>query len=501
MITFITAFVSACLVSALLTPVITALAHRQGWLDVPTESRKVHRRPVPRLGGVAVVVAFMTPLLGLLLVGNHASQLLYQDERLTLGLLLGGIAIVALGVYDDLKGADARLKLGVQSSVAILVWALGFRIELLGNPLGDPFATGILSLPITWLWVVGVINAMNLIDGLDGLASGIALFASGVLFCVALTDNAIVLCLLTASLGGAILGFLFFNFNPARIFLGDSGSMFLGFLLASISIWAQRKGTTAAALLVPVLALGLPILDTSLSFIRRLARGTSPFKADRDHVHHRLMDLGLTHRGTVLTLYATSAVFSMGALALLNDDPLVHVISGTSVGFVVVLLLRRIGVFNSQHQAQELETMRQRVRRASRRIRSADSADEAWNATQDALRSLGVIDAKLSWDEAPLSKEVTTTSLLSGSAAHAGSVEFRDVQIFDESGAYGTLSLGVPSRVSRYRYFEGCLELLSDALAEYGSGERESLDLEPVPGEVVPLRSNAAAGSDLTLFG
>ena len=470
MISFATAFLAACLVSALLTPLIAWLARYKGWLDLPTEARKVHRQPVPRLGGVAVVAAFMTPLLGLMMVGNRASQLLYHDERLTLGLLLGGIAIVALGVYDDLKGADARLKLGVQSSVAIFVWALGFRIELLGNPMGEPFATGILSLPITWLWIVGVINAMNLIDGLDGLASGIALFASGVLFCVALTDEAVILCLLTASLGGAILGFLFFNFNPARIFLGDSGSMFLGFLLASISIWSQRKGTTAAALFIPVLALGLPILDTSLSFIRRLIRGTSPFKADREHMHHRLMDLGLTHRGTVLTLYATSAVFSMGALALLDKDPVVHVISGTSVGFVVVILLRRIGVFSSPRVAEDMDNMRHRVRLASRRIRSADSPDEAWSATSDALRSLGAVEAKLVWQCERLCWMTDDPNAFQDATPSRCTLATRDIAITDEGSPYGFLSLSVPEKLTEDRSFDGCVELISDALAHFVSG-------------------------------
>ncbi|NJK88168.1 MAG: undecaprenyl/decaprenyl-phosphate alpha-N-acetylglucosaminyl 1-phosphate transferase [Myxococcales bacterium] len=307
MTTYFVAAGLALLVSLFATPVVIAAAHHYGWLDVPRDARKIHRRPVPRLGGISVVLAFMTPLLGLGVYYNGVSEVLYADGAKVAAFFLGCSLIVGLGIWDDVKGADAKLKLAVQSLAAAVLWVAGIRIELLGVPLGGSLELAWISFPLTWLWLVGVTNALNLIDGLDGLAAGVSLIASVVLFTVALNDHAVLMCLVMACLAGALLGFLYFNFNPARIFLGDSGSMFLGFVLAAVSIWTHRKGATAAALLIPIMALGLPLLDTTLAFVRRVLKKMSPFDADREHVHHRLLDLGLSHRNAVLTLYTASA--------------------------------------------------------------------------------------------------------------------------------------------------------------------------------------------------
>jgi UDP-GlcNAc:undecaprenyl-phosphate/decaprenyl-phosphate GlcNAc-1-phosphate transferase len=468
MITCAVAFVIALTVSAVLTPIVAMTAHRYRWLDQPSEDRRVHVTPVPRLGGIAVVSGFFTPLVALACLDtNGVSVLLFEDLRLFAGVLVGSIAIVTLGVYDDLKGADAKLKLLIQSLVAVSLWFIGFRIEVLGNPFGEFIHVGALSLPLTWLWVVGVINAMNLIDGLDGLASGIAIFASCVLFCAAQSDGAIVLCLLMAALAGALFGFLIFNFNPAKIFLGDSGSMFLGFLLASVSMWSQRKGTTAAALFLPVLALGLPILDTTLSFARRLIRGAHPFRADREHVHHRLMEAGLTHRGTVLTLYMTSAVFAMGALAFLDDDPIVHLIATSAVGVVVGILIHRIGFLSSptSRRSARLREERQQVRSLSRRIRGATDDEQAWNLTLEVLDVLGAGGAELQWDGEHRRRRYRRSDETSPGA------QTRDVCIEDVDGVYGIMAITAPEKVMTSGSFEGSLELVVDALAHYRTGQ------------------------------
>ena len=397
--TYLVAFALALIVSALATPLVAWFAHRLNWLDEPNEERKVHDTPIPRLGGVAVVFAFFTPILGLFLYENRVSDLLYSDQRLVTGLFGGALAIVALGVYDDLKGADAKLKLIVQSTVALGLWMCGFRIELLGNPLGTAFSLGILSLPITMLWIVGVINALNLIDGLDGLASGVALLATIVLFGVAFVDNATLLCLITVALGGSLVGFLFWNFNPAKIFLGDSGSMFLGFILSTISIWTQQKGATAAALLIPVLALGLPILDTALSFLRRVRKGKSPFQADREHLHHRLLALGLSHRSAVLTLYTMSIVFCLGALSMLEADATRRAIALSTVVVVVVILIRHVGVFRQPgfQISPHVTANRDEVRRVVRAVRSARTPDEAWTRVMPLFASLDAEAVRLTW--------------------------------------------------------------------------------------------------------
>lgn len=381
MLTYVVAFFLSMIVAAICTPLVTRWAHANHWFDLPSEARKVHTQPIPRIGGLAVVTAFFTPIFGLALYTNRISGLLYADATLVSALCLGAAAIVLLGVYDDLKGADAKLKLIVQTIVAVGMWVAGFRIELLGNPFGPAFQLGVFSLPLTVLWIVGIVNALNLIDGLDGLASGMALFAAVVLFGVSFVDHAVLLCLLTACLGGALIGFLFFNFNPAKIFLGDSGSMFLGFILAVMSIWTQRKGATMVALLIPVIALGVPILDTTLSFLRRLARRQNPFKADREHLHHRLLGLGLSHRNAVFTLYTVSAVFALGALALLDNDTTHRAIVLATVAMVVFILVRKIGGLKGHGLTQQSEdNFRDGLRAAARQIRDASHAEQAWGA-------------------------------------------------------------------------------------------------------------------------
>lgn len=398
MLTYAVAFFVALAVAAMLTPVVTHYAHRFGWLDRPNEARKIHTRAVPRLGGIAVVAAFFAPLIGLAVYTNRISGLIYADANMVAAMACGALCVVALGVYDDLRGADAKLKLAIQSIVAAAMWFAGFRIELLGNPLGAAIQLGMLSLPLTMLWIVGVINALNLIDGLDGLASGIALFTAVVLFGVAFVDHKVLLCLFAAALAGSLAGFLFFNFNPARIFLGDSGSMFLGFVLATISIWTQRKGATAVAVLIPVIALGVPLLDTTLSFFRRVVRGKNPFKADREHVHHRLLASGLSHRNTVFTLYTASGVFALGALALLDNDTTHRAIALSTVVAVVILLVNKVGLFGAPAStaiAQKPAQMRDEVRAAARSIRTSHTVEEAWAELIEVLPRLDCEEIRL----------------------------------------------------------------------------------------------------------
>lgn len=407
MLTYVAVFFSSLTLAGVLTPWVGRWAVRHGWLDQPS-ARKVHAHPTPRVGGIAVAIAFFVPLGALALYTNDISETLHADHQRLVVFVGGGIAILALGVYDDLKGAGARLKLIVQSLVAIGLWTAGFRIELLGNPFGETFQLGFFSLPLTMLWFVGVTNALNLIDGLDGLAAGIALSTSVVLFGVAFVDQAWLVCLLMVALAGALVGFLFFNFNPARIFLGDSGSMFLGFTLAAISVWTQRKGATAVALLIPVIALGVPILDTSLSVVRRLARRQNPFQADREHVHHRLLELGLSHRTAVITLYTVSGVFALGALSLLDNDTTRRSIVLSTVAVVVFVLVRRIGLVrmpgwleHSPHapHAADAPIQRDALRMASRAIRTAPDADSAWSIVVPLLSALPVQAARWVLDE------------------------------------------------------------------------------------------------------
>ncbi|NNF67982.1 MAG: undecaprenyl/decaprenyl-phosphate alpha-N-acetylglucosaminyl 1-phosphate transferase, partial [Gammaproteobacteria bacterium] len=254
------------------------MAKRRGSVEAPDASfRKIHNEDTPRVGGIAIVIAFYLPLVGLFAVNSVTGAFFTEDTTLAVGLLLGALPIVLLGLYDDLVGAGAVEKFAVQLAVAIGLYGIGFRIEIISMPLDQTLSLGIFSLPVTILWIVGLINALNLIDGLDGLAGGVAVFAAATIFAVAFAHGNLLMMLFMATLAGAVLGFLYFNFNPATIFMGDTGSLFLGYVIAVTSLQTSTKGAATVALLTPVLALGLPILDTAIAFIRRMLRGQNPF--------------------------------------------------------------------------------------------------------------------------------------------------------------------------------------------------------------------------------
>lgn len=479
MLTYLVAFLVSMVVAAVATPLVARWAIKNSWFDLPVGGRKIHTRAIPRLGGIAVVIAFFTPLVGLAIYTNDISHLLYADALRFAALSCGGLAIVGLGIWDDLRGASPKLKLLVQTSVAIVLWSAGLRIELLGNPFGPALELGAFSLPLTVLWVVGVVNALNLIDGLDGLAAGISLFVATVLFGVAFMDHAVLLCLLTAALGGSLIGFLFFNFNPARIFLGDSGSMFLGFILAAISLWTQRKGATAVALLIPVIALGVPILDTTLSFVRRLARRQSPFTADKEHMHHRLLALGLSHRNAVFTLYTVSGVFALGALALLDNDTTHRAIVLSTVALVTFILVRKIGVlqlpgvFRSKLSSSAL---RDEVRVVCRSVRAAPNPEVAWRNLVQLFQHLPCEEARLSWtfgaDRAGERRETAFSWRRDASTdwtlPAAPTPERLLRLVLDEEGqGYGELTLLHVAGAKRSEEQELALELARDALIDF----------------------------------
>ncbi len=332
------AFFVSLLVATVLTPLVLRLASTRGLFDLP-DGRKVHSRLIPRLGGIAIVVAFFTPLVGLLVVEAGLTTQLTQSNTQLIGLFVGGLLVAALGLYDDLRGTNARQKFVVQIAVAVLMWFLDYRIEIVTNPFGGQLELGVMSLPVTVLWFVGVMNAVNLIDGLDGLAGGIGLISVTTLMALAVMDNNVLAALMCACLAGSLVGFLFFNFNPARIFMGDTGSLFLGFVLAAFSISTSAKGSTAIALTVPLLALALPIVDTALAIGRRVRARRNIFSADQQHIHHKLLKAGFSHRGAVLVLYGVAA--ALAGLALLvrtSSQPVAGVVMLVAALFLFVLL-------------------------------------------------------------------------------------------------------------------------------------------------------------------
>jgi len=363
--TSVAAFILALVIAALLTPNLRRFAEARGLLDEPKDSRRMHRRAVPRIGGLSIIAAFYASLVGLLVYEPELGRYFYSKGWVGFSFLLGGLAIAALGLYDDLRGANAYQKFAVQFGVATLLYTCGYRIEHIALP-GGALELGILAFPVTVVWIVGIINAINLIDGLDGLAGGVALCAVLTNLVVAAVEPHPIMTLCMATLAGALVGFLFYNFNPASIFLGDTGSLFLGYVLAASSIRTNHKSTTAisVSLLVPMVALALPILDTLLAMGRRALAGRSMFSGDSEHIHHRLLRLGLSHRQVVLLLYAASFVFGGAALILaLADDPALRwiVVAVFGASFVV---LRRLGFFRGTLEAL-------RVRRRNLALRSA----------------------------------------------------------------------------------------------------------------------------------
>jgi UDP-GlcNAc:undecaprenyl-phosphate GlcNAc-1-phosphate transferase len=340
LVSFLLAF-AACLV---LTPVMLKLAPRLGLVDTSVQShRKIHTGPIPRLGGVAIATAFYVPIAGLAVYNTRVGDALIADGGLVTGLLGGGAIIALLGLYDDTRQASPRVKLAVQVGVALGLCALGFRIDRIDLPFVPMIDLGLLSWPITVLWLVGVTNAVNLIDGLDGLAAGIALFGLAPMMVLSISKGNIVLALVCCCLAGALLGFLPYNFHPARIFMGDTGSMFIGFVLAVVSVATAHKGRVAVAMLTPILALGLPILDTLLAIARRAWFGQSLFVGDRQHIHHRLLDLGFSHRRTVLVMYGFAALFALIGLGVhFNRDGESALLFFLSL-VVAAVLLRQVG--------------------------------------------------------------------------------------------------------------------------------------------------------------
>lgn len=290
-----------------LTPIIRRLAYRIGALDQPN-SRKIHRQAMPLLGGIAIYLSFWAVAALSLFLLEGSSQLR--------GLFWGSSLILALGLYDDIKGLSYKAKLAGQFTAAFVLLAYNIKIEFITLPFQDITFLGIFVVPLTLLWIVGLTNAVNLVDGVDGLATGVSAIASIVMFALTWGEFPLI-PVLALILAGAALGFLPHNFSPARIFLGDTGSLFLGFMLAGFSIMGVTKQATFTTLIVPVLIFGLPITDTFYAIWRRIRNGQPIFKADKGHIHHRLLDVGLTTRQTVLVLYFCSIYF--GAAAIVFD--------------------------------------------------------------------------------------------------------------------------------------------------------------------------------------
>ena len=338
------AFISY-LLGVFIVPFVIDWSQREGLVDVPNE-RKIHKAPISRLGGIAIWLSTMLTFLFLVLLSY------YPYGSLLSGILLGGSLMFLLGLIDDIYNLDAKFKLVIQLSIATIVYLLGVKIDTLFNPFGNAINLGVFSYPITILWIVGISNAVNFIDGVDGLAGSVIAVDSVALalVAVAMTPAQPITALIAFILAGSMLAFLTFNFNPAKIFMGDSGALFSGFLLATLSIAGVMKGATLAILL-PFLVLAVPIMDITYSSLRRIMKGTSPFVADAEHIHHKLLKAGFSQKKTVAIL--TSVAIVGGAIATYFSGIIKHYFIYIGVLIFIMIILSIISILTKPSENKE----------------------------------------------------------------------------------------------------------------------------------------------------
>jgi UDP-GlcNAc:undecaprenyl-phosphate GlcNAc-1-phosphate transferase len=311
-------FLASLIASFVLTREVRDFATARCWVCPPSSERHVHSTPLPRLGGVAIFISFAGCCLAGLTILRYAPRLgVALSFRPVIAILAPASLVFLLGVYDDLRPIGPYAKFAVQALAAAMLYAGGLRVAAVPVLFGSHHFSWFVGLPLTVLWVLAITNAFNLIDGLDGLAAGSALFSTMVVFVVSLVTQSGLVSLMALALSGAVLGFLRFNFSPATVFLGDCGSLFIGFILSALALQGATKAPTIIAVAIPVVSFGLPILETTLSVLRRYISGRPVFTGDREHIHHKLLQQGLPHRQVVIVLYAVSAVFALLSLFLL----------------------------------------------------------------------------------------------------------------------------------------------------------------------------------------
>lgn len=331
----------AAVISYLATPFVKRLAFVIGAVDVPKDNRRMHKKPIPRLGGLAIVIAFLL-----------CTFLFVPLDKQMQGILLGAIIILVVGVLDDCLALPALPKFFAQILAGTIVVMHGCEIRYLTNPFSAvPIDLGWLAGPVTVFWIVLMTNAVNFIDGLDGLAVGVSGISTATMLVIALLLGEESMAVLLAALLGACLGFIPYNFNPAQIFMGDTGSTFLGFLLASVSVQGLFKMYAVISFVVPFLILGVPFFDVSFAVIRRLAKGQNPMTADRGHIHHRLIDMGLSQKQSVAIVYMLTGVLGLAAVLLANSTDTKAFILFAAV-FVVAVLGFAV-IFGPRHRPMQ----------------------------------------------------------------------------------------------------------------------------------------------------
>ena len=338
-------FIVAAAISLFATPIARKLAFKVDAIDIPKDERRIHKEPMPLMGGLGIYIAFVI-----------ACLIFLPIDRPLLSIILGGTLILTSGIIDDIKDLSPKGKLIFQIAATIILILGDVKIDVITNPFSNTNSVvhlNGLSIPLTIFWVVGVTNTLNLIDGLDGLAAGIAAIASLAFVFLARELNYVSIMLISAIVAGACFGFLSYNFHPARIFMGDTGALFLGFILAAISIEGVMKSVATIAVIVPLMILGLPIFDTTFAIFRRFLNGKSIAEADKGHLHHRLLARGYSQQKTVLILYVISFIFSLIAILVSQLNSKGAVIFSFSVFITAIILAAKMGLISSKGEDKE----------------------------------------------------------------------------------------------------------------------------------------------------
>jgi UDP-GlcNAc:undecaprenyl-phosphate GlcNAc-1-phosphate transferase len=350
-------FAMSLVASAVLARLVRDVANKRGWATGPESKRHQHEKPVPRLGGIAILGSMVLVITSAVIASNILHLGYSFPSRTFLGLLGPILVIFGLGLADDFRPLSPYMKFGVQILAAGWLFLSGYRVTRFQLLFGDRQIGDVAALALTVFWVLLITNAFNLLDGLDGLAGGSALFSSLIVFIVSLMTGNTLAEVVTIALAGAIVGFLRYNFNPATIFLGDCGSLVIGFVLSAVSLASSQKASTAVAVAIPVVSFGLPILDTCIAVLRRFLNGKSLFSADDEHIHHKLLQRGLSHRQAVVVLYAVSAFFALISLPLLSPKSGNIAIVLSVVGLGVFFGLQHLGY----HEVDELRRVARRT--------------------------------------------------------------------------------------------------------------------------------------------
>lgn len=376
-------FVIAAATAALFMPLLMSVGVRMGLLD------STRAPPIPRVGGWAIALGCAISLTLVGLFFTPTGQTLLAARSSLQAVAVGAVGILILGSIDDVRPLSAWLKFGAQVAIAVLVYSMGLRIEAVSLPFGTLFVSPLVGVMLTVLWLVGVANAFNLLDGADGVAAGSAFFSATAVFIMSVALGHPAIGLVAAVLAGSLLGFLPYNFPPARAFLGDSGSLLTGFLLAGLAVEGSTKGPTLVAIAVPLVAFAVPVFDTTITLIRRIVRGRPVFEGDRDHLHHRLLRAGLTPRQVVGILYVASAAFAVAAMLFINPGVRAYAVILVILGAAVWMVVRYLRL----HELNELARLAQRgvlqarsvamnvqLRRAAERLESARSLPDLQEA-------------------------------------------------------------------------------------------------------------------------